>query len=265
MLSNDGQRLVAASRSHDERRGIWSIDVERGAISRITADGMRPLLSPSGDRIAFTSDRAAGVADIYMRPVSGRDGEETLLVRSADNKFVSDWTPDGRHLVYGSTDRRSNTDLWLLPLDEPRTPRPLLTSRANEVEAQVSPDGRWLAYSSDESGSWEVYVQPFPEVGQKYVVSLGGGVEPHWRRDGGELFYLGTDGRLMAVDVKAGSTFAAGAPRALFRAPVTGVNVYINQYTVSPDGQRFLIDSGQRNTPIAPITVLVNWTALVRR
>jgi Tol biopolymer transport system component len=225
---------------------------------------MRPYLSPTGDRIAFTSDRAAGVADIYVRPLAGQDAEERLLVKSASNKFVSDWSPDGRFLVYGSTDRRSNTDLWLLPLDEPSTPSPLLTSRANEVEAQISPDGKWIAYSSDESGTWQVYVRPFPKIDQAPAVALGGGVEPHWRHDGRELFFLTTDGRLMVVGIKPGPTFEAGSPNALFRTPVTGVNVYINQYTVSPDGQRFLIDAGERSVPMKPITLMVNWTALLR-
>jgi Tol biopolymer transport system component/DNA-binding winged helix-turn-helix (wHTH) protein len=263
MLSRDGRRLVAASRSHDERRGIWTIDVERGAISRVTADGMRPLLSPSGDRIAFTSDRAAGVADIYIRPVGGRETEDTLVLKSPDNKFVSDWSPDGQFLVYGTTDRRANTDLWMMPIHQPQAATPLVRTPANEVEAQVSPDGHWLAYASDESGSWEVYVQPFPDPGQTTLVSVGGGVEPHWRRDGHELFYLSTDGRLMAVDVKPGASFSAAAPHALFRAPVSGVNVYINQFTPAPDGQRFLIDAGSRTLPVDPITIMVNWTALV--
>ena len=140
-----------------------------------------------------------------------------------------------------------------------------MTTPFNEFQAQISPDGRWIAYASDESGRWEVYVQSFPELGAKRAISSGGGSEPQWRRDGRELFYVTPDGTLMTVNVMAGSTLQAGRPTPLFRTPIpiTGeMNSRRNHYVASPDGQRFLVNAA--SDAQESITVLVNWTSRLR-
>jgi DNA-binding winged helix-turn-helix (wHTH) protein/Tol biopolymer transport system component len=259
-LARDGRQLLAASGTANAPRGIWQIDLERGAAMRL-AFGMRPLASPDGRHIAFTDDRSTGVADVYLRPTAGRDSIE-LLLASRENKMVDDWSPDGRYLVIASTAPATNTDLWLLPTTGDRTPAPLLKTAANELHGRVSPDGRWLAYTSDETGSLEVYVQSIDEPALKRTVSVGGGSEPRWRGDGRELFYLGADLAMMAVDVSAGPTMQLGRPRRLFRVPIArGRSLYINHYDVSADGRRFVIVSAEQHKESA-LMVLLNWTSL---
>jgi Tol biopolymer transport system component/DNA-binding winged helix-turn-helix (wHTH) protein len=261
-VSPDSRQLLAASNTDPEHKGLWIIDLERGGLTRIASDGMRPFWSPDGQRIAFTSDRSAGVADLYTRSTSARDGEEQALLRTAENKFICDWSPDGRYIVYDSVNAGTKSDLWLLPLLGDRTPMPYLVTPNNELDAQISPDGRWIAYTSDESGSWEVYVQSFPVAGRKQIVSTAGGIEPRWRHDGRELFYLATDRNLMSVDIKADAdAIRSGRPQALFRAAVPSLNVFINWYAVTADGQRFVINTAAGKGNEQPITVLVNWSA----
>jgi len=259
------RELLAASNGDAEHKGLWMFDVDRRALTRVATEGMRPFASPDGSQIAFTSDRKAGVADLYVRPLAGRDGDERLLLTTKDNKFICDWSPDGRYIVYGSTNARTGSDLWLLPLFGDRQPRPFLQTPSNEICGQVSSDGRWIAYASDESGAWEVYIQSFPEPGDKQDISVGGGIEPHWRRDGRELFYLAADRNVIAVEITPGSILKIGPRTALFRAPVASLNPYVNQYAVAADGQRFVIDAAEehkRNQEL--ITVVVNWTALLQ-
>src|SRR5439155_26117796 len=163
-------------------------------------DGSVPIWSPDGAHIAFTSGRTSGVDDIFVR--STADRSDDLLLQTHATKHVHSWTPDGRYLVYVSTNPRQKLDLWLLPMFGDRQPIPFLQTAFNEKQAQVSPDGRWIAYVSDESGAWEVYIQSFPVPGGRRTISVGGGTEPQWRRDGKELFYLAADHMLMAVDVR---------------------------------------------------------------
>jgi Tol biopolymer transport system component len=199
-----------------------------------------------------------------VRKLSAVDGDEQALVHSNENKFVCDWSADGEYVVYGSTGRATKTDLWAISLRD-RRPRRLLQSPANEVCGEISPDGRWLAYVSDESGGWQVYIDAFPEGGRKEAVSIHGGAEPHWTRTGTELFFLGTDRTLMVVDVVPGTEWRASAPRGLFRLPITAINPYINQYAVSPDGQRLVVHvTANTGREHAPITVVVNWPALLK-
>ena len=259
--------LVNPSLSRDERyllagtgTDIWLIDLAREAPTRV-GPGNTPLLSPDGSRLAFTSGRTSGIADIYMRLAAGRS-EDQLFLRTAENKIVNDWSRDGRYLVYASTSPETKMDLWAVPITGDPRPMPLLVSAFNEFQAQISPDGKWFAYASDESGTWEVYVQSFPSPGSKRAISAGGGSEPQWRADGRELFYLSGGGTLMSVDVVPGDTLQVSRPQPLFRTavPIAG-ELYTprNHYIPSADGGRFLI-----TTPgdvQDSITVLVNWTA----
>ena len=264
-VSPDNRQLLAASNNDPEHKGLWIIELERGGLTRIANDGMRPFWSPDGQRIAFTSDRSAGIADLYMRSTTARDGEEQALLRTGENKFICDWSPDGRDIVYGSINPGTKSDLWLLPLAGNRKPVPYLVTPNNELDAQISPDGHWLAYTSDESGSWQVYVQSFPIAGRKQVISTSGGIEPRWRRDGRELFYLATDRNLMSVPISTeADAIKSGRPQPLFRAPVPNLNVFINWYSVTGDGQRFVINTAAGKGVEEPITVLVNWSAGIK-
>jgi Tol biopolymer transport system component len=239
--------FLAASNGDAEHKGLWTFDVDRTALTRVATEGMRPFASPDGRQIVFTSDRNSGVADMYVRPIAGRDGDQRLLLTTSDNKFICDWSPDGRYIVYGSTHTRTRSNLWLLPLFDDRQPRPYLQTPSNEICGQVSPDGHWLAYASDETGTWEVYVQAFPEPGSKQTISAGGGVEPHWRGDGRELFYLAGERNVTGVAVTPGLMLGIGARTTLFRAPLASFDPYLNRYAVTADGQRFVIHStGER-------------------
>ena len=190
----------------------------------------------------------------------GPPTEDGVLVNTPEMKTGGNWTPDNRYVVYTGSDPRTRLDLWKLsPAD--RTPTPYLQTAFNEMHGQVSPDGRWIAYASDESGNWEVYVRTFPVPGGKRTISIDGGAEPQWRRDGRELYYLTPDGTLMSVAVHSGEEFAAASPKPLFRARISSdIITYRNHYTVTADGHRFLID--EVDDP-EPINVVVNCSALL--
>ena len=214
-LSADRRHLLASSGGETEQRGVWAVDLNRGAPTRLVTHGNSPLYSPDGARIIYTSDKATGVSDIYEASAEGRD--ERPMLRTKENKIVNDWSPDGGYIVFVSTNPETNKDMWLLPTTGAKTPVPFLKSRFNEIQARVSPDGRWIAYASDESGEWEVYVQSFPSPGRKQIVSVGGGAQPFWRGDGRELFYLAPTRSLMSVNVTSGESFTISRPQPLFR------------------------------------------------
>ena len=185
------------------------------------------------------------------------------MLKSGTVKRPTDWSRDGRFILYENDDPNSRTDLWVLPLFGDKKPELFLQTPFAEQHARFSPDGKWIAYVSDESRTAEVYVQSFPPSGGKWQVSTKGGFTPRWRRDGKELFYLAPDRRIMSVDVKAaGTTFEVSTARALFEAPVDVASAAAaNRYDVSADGQRFLVNAPVENTGSAPITVVVNWNA----
>jgi len=270
-LSPDGTRLaVGLKDAQSGTRDIWLIDVTRETSSRLTfdpADDFNPVWSPDGTRVAFSSNRK-GRRDVYQKLASGAGSDEPML-DSSRNKSVEDWTPDGRFVIFNLEPPGKGTEVWALPVtpetqDSDRKPKPVLQGPGDRNQAQVSPDGRWMAYRSGESGRSEVYVQAFPPSGAKCKVSTGGGREPQWSDDPRELFYL-EGARLMAVDLKAGrSTVEAGVLRTLFVAPVDPQQVRRNRYVVTKDGQRFLFI-----TPLAPMArpliVVVNWTGGLKR
>jgi Tol biopolymer transport system component len=167
------------------------------------------------------------------------------------------WSHDGKYLLV-----LRNADLWYLALPD-RQPKPFVQSSGSVRNGQFSPDGRWVAYSSNESGNWEVYVSPFPSGASKWQVSRAGGEEPRWRRDGKELFYLSAEGKLMAVAVKTGSNFESGSPVTLFqtrtRQPVSFMDAF--SYDVTGDGQKFLINTRVDERNAAPLSVVLNWAS----
>ena len=264
-LSPDGKRLAVNVRDPKTNvRDIWLFDLARGAMSRFTyhpADDVNPVWSKDGRRIYFTSDRK-GARDIFQKKVDATE-EEELIFASPQFKFIEDLSPDGRLLIYNSPSGNNNSDdLWLLPLDGERNPRPYLNTQFFENQAAISPDGRWVAYRSDESGRAEIYVATFPQLSGKWQVSVGGGEEPQWRRDGKELFFTNYR-KLMAAEVKTGSAkFESGAPKLLFETQLI-IETGRNRFVVTGDGQRFLVIAPL--TPPLLINVTLNWTAEIKK
>jgi Tol biopolymer transport system component len=202
--------------------------------------------------------------DIYQRPANEGASDELLLKLSAPPiMFPSDWSSDGRFLTYYRLDPKTVLDQWVLPLSGDRKPFPLLHSEFNESQGVFSPDGKWIAYTSDESGGPQVSVQSFPVLTSRRQVSTNGGSQPRWSRNGKELFYLGADRKLMVVAVRPGTTFDADAPRPLFDTSLDA-SALRQTYSVSSDGQQFLL-----NTPIdtasSELRVVLNWPALLRK
>ena len=276
-LSPDENKLAVGILDPRTRtRDLWVFDLIRGTSSRLTfdpADDLNPLWSPDGTRIVFTSLRK-GQRDIYQKPASGA-GETELVFESGEPKSVEDWSPDGQFVVYNHTGR---FDLLALPMTGERTPIPLFTEGFAEHQGRLSPNGRWIAYSSVESGSSEIYVQSFPPawegeeaVGRgKWQISTNGGTQAAWRRDGKELFYLEDgyveDGKMMAVDVRTDSgVFEAGVPRTLFQAPPLSRRGRRNHYVVSADGQRFLFNALVEEERESSLTVVLNWLEQAQR
>ena len=264
-LSPDETRLAVYQRAGVAEAGDISLfDLRRGTSSRFTFDPRDddvPVWSPDGNRLIFGS--GFGPFDLYQQSASGVGDAELLLQSSAD-KWPLDWSPDGRFILFQAQDTKTGWDLWLLPMFGDRQPEPLLQTPFAERDGQFSRDGRWIAYSSDESGRREVYVQPFGTTVGKWLVSTSGGSQPMWRRDGRELFYLGADRQLMAVEVRAGTTIETGVPRPLFDVRVSAID-FRNHYQPSADGQRFLVASISAEEAAPPITVVVNWPALLRQ
>jgi len=261
-MAADG-RHVYISRLVNGNTDIWTIDVARGVASRVTFDpaqDLQAIPSPDGSRIVFNSNRS-GVYDLYVTSTTG-GGSEDLLLATPQNKSPVDWSSDGRFILFRSPAKTTGFDLWALPLEGDHKPFPVVQTTFEERDGQFSPDGRWIAYQSNESGRVEIYVQPFPK-GHREPISTDGGAQVRWRSDGKELFYIALDGRLMAVPITfgpAGRTIEAGVPAPLFTTRVGGAiqSVFQQQYVVSPDGQRFLMSTvTETHTPA--ITVILNW------
>jgi serine/threonine protein kinase/Tol biopolymer transport system component len=265
-LSPDQKRASVSSTSSQLGADIWLYDVARGLPTRFTfgpGNAAGSIWSPDGNRIVFGSTRK-GHYDLYQKASSGAGAEEVLLEDNLD-KLPMSWTPDGRFILYASTGTATGNDLFTLPLFGDRKPVPFLQTRFNESQGQFSPDGRWVAYTSNESGRYEVYVAPFPGPGGKWQISTAGGSSPRWRRDGAEIFFLAPDNALMATAVNGkASSFQVGAVRLLFQTHLIGQR---HEYDVSADGQKFLINSAplQNGAASAPITVVLNWTAGLKK
>ena len=266
-LSPDEKRFVADR--IDQKTGtydLWLYDVSGANAARFTFDpqhDISPVWSPDGNRIVWASAHD-GIESLYQKAAS-MAGEATLLLKSDHTKLPTDWSRDGRFIIYAEIDPKTKSDVWALPVtgNGESSPFQVVRSDANEGEGTISPDGQWLAYASDASGRYEVYVQRFPGGSDKRQVSTAGGDNPRWRRDGKELFYYAANGKLMAAPVKSGESFEISAAVPLFEFRSGTVPGFV-PYAVTGDGQRFLIDSMEAE-PNAPLTVVVNWTANVKR
>ena len=275
-LSPDERRIAVVSGPPvpaipaEPNRDVWILDTARGVRSRQTFDPGRdgwPVWSPDGTRIAFGSERS-GKVSLRQKVVDGTAADESLIESPESGQgagiLPSDWSPDGRFIAYtviGAFPERS--DVWVLPLFGDRKPFRLAETEFRNQSAVFSPDGRWIAYTSFEAGQPNVYVQRFPQASSKNQVSREGGSDPRWRGDGRELFYLGADGTIVAVPIDTTSGFESGKPEALFYAG-SFTNVLF-QWAVTKDGKRFLLNARPRQSSVAPLTVIVNWTTLLEQ
>jgi serine/threonine protein kinase len=266
-ISRDGRRVVSALLDGQTALlDLWLYDLPRRVSTRFTfepAVNVFPVWSPDGGRIAFASNRR-GRHNIYQRATSGSGDDELLLPPAAIFRFPTDWSSDGGLIAFQASSAQATTglDIWTFSFTD-RKERPFLATPFQEWSPQFSPDGRWIAYTSDESGKPEVYVRPFQDSSGKWQVSSGGGSYPRWRRDGKEVFYIAPDKTLMAVEVQAGSAFETGAPKPLFRTQIRSTDAG-SQYDVSADGQRFLINTIVPEEQSA-ITVVQNWMAGLKK
>ena len=271
VLSPDGTRAAGRDAAPQVRGDIWLLDFARGVRTRLTfrqSSGSFPVWSPDGSRIIFSAGNTLDT--IYEKAASGAGEEKELLKKPGQIHLPTSWSHDGRFLLFNTNGTpKTGSDLWLLPLEGDRKPVLLLGTDFIEGQGSFSPDGRWIAYTSNESGRPEIYVRPFissgssgPSLGEgKWQVSKNGGNVARWRNDGKEIIFRGSNGSPMTVDVDGtGAAFQMGAPKQLFPAPPN------NGWNATSDGKRFLmvVPPGQQNTQ-APITVVLNWQADLKK
>jgi eukaryotic-like serine/threonine-protein kinase len=253
---------------------IWLTDLVRRSSSRVALAGglvtASALWAPNGTRLIYRSN-VHGIIEFYERSAAGGGSDRQVLsldaFRAAHlpslNLVPTDWSPDGRSVIFSAAAAETANDLWLLPLATPEPPAKFIASPGDQLHANLSPDGSLVAYSSNESGQFEIYVETIPRSDRKVAVSASGGYEPRWRADGREIYYLSPERKLMAVAVGAGPTF--GIPKALFQTQVRpGVSGNRSHYVPSRDGQRFLVNTAL-DAPDTPITVIVNWAAALKK
>jgi eukaryotic-like serine/threonine-protein kinase len=266
-VSPDGRRL-ALSASGD----IWIYEFARATLSRLTTDprsDTNPLWTPDGERIIFTTFRA-GYPEMFWRPADGTGSDERLLARAHDltNLSASDWSADGKYLLFTEVQPNLQSAIGQIAIDRPADVRMLVKNDFANVRAAVSRDGRWIAYESNVSGRYEIYIERYPELASRQKISTGGGRDPRWSHDGRELFFGAEDGRQMfAVAVQFGTTLVTGRPEVLFESAMIPFVVGDQPYDLAPDG-RFLIIRGYQAeaSGTAPTLVLVqNWFEELKR
>jgi Tol biopolymer transport system component len=263
-LSRDDRRLaVAIENVLEQAVQIWIYDLPEGIPTRMTSDRSAleffPVWSPDGRELAYGVP-VNNPPNVFRRRLDGSDAE-VLVPANGHAQFPCDWSPDARSILYADRDPNTKTDLWLLLLDGDRSPRPWLQTAFNEAGARFSPDGNWVAYESDETGRYEVYVRPLRGTGERRRVSNEGGWGPRWRADGKKIFYSNLDSEpgFLSVAVNPSTMDRAGSPELLFRLSTT-----VQSYEVARDGQRFLVLHDDATGTSSPIHVVVNWAAASR-
>jgi eukaryotic-like serine/threonine-protein kinase len=264
MALSPDEKAVAVTIGNNSEDDVWVQDLQRDTVSRFTfrPGGNRgPKWSPDGSRIVYAfQDASTYSSDLFRKPSAGT-GQEELVLHGGVNAVPEDWSRDGKFLVYSQTDQKTATDLWLLGMDGASKPIPYLRTPYDESGARFSPDGKWMAYISNESGQNQVYIQAMPVSGAKWQVSTTGGANASWRSDGKELFYVSADSKLMSVPIKLGASVEPATPQALFSyAGTTG-------YAAFHDGQRFLVNvpAGGEAATVPPLTVVTNWQAGLKK
>jgi serine/threonine protein kinase len=267
-LTRDGRTALLSDGASNGMQ-IWIHDLDRGIVSRLNPDApgiertYAVAISPDG-RIAFSAAGPGKPGDIYAKSLNGA-GKAELLLASSNMKHPNDWSHDGRFLIYDDHAGATRQDLWILPLEGDRKPFPFVATSADETLAQFSPDDKWVAYQSDESGRPEIYVQGFAPgqspaaANGKWQISNSGGRAPHWRGDGKELFYVSLDGKMMAVPIRSTAPFSPGAPVPLFDVALRFAGGF--PYDVTADGSRFLVDMNEKEGTESRLLVLINTLA----
>jgi eukaryotic-like serine/threonine-protein kinase len=262
-ISPNGHTVAVSRLESGMELSVWLIDY-RGVPTRLTFGSfdLNPIWAPDSDKVIFSSPRDGLPPNLFQKSLAG-GSEERRLMHSGIDSIATDWSRDGRYVVYMANELGTNWNIWAMPLTGDHTPQPVLRSQFNEMDGRISPDGHWLAYVSDESGKWEVYVQRFLSPGAKWQISSNGGKDPQWSQDGKELFYVAADQKLMAVAVHAGLSLDPSTPKQLFQ--FHGASDFLGgSYDVGVNGQRFLVTAlvGEEASP--PLTVVINWTAMLK-
>ncbi len=265
-LSPDGRQLAVSLVTPQDPGDVWSIDLTRNVSSRVTFDPAvdgSPVWTPDGRALLFLSQRK-GPAQIYTKPSSGLGEEQLLVLSDAAGLQPQSASPDGKWLLAVKNPGSGARDVYAFPLLEKGEPIPVLTSSFDEGGARFSPDGRWIAYMSNESGQMQVYVRSFPGSERKLQVSMMGGSQPRWRRDGKELYYLDGEGAMVAVAIKSLSPLELGGSAVLFPTTLP-IGPARSDYDVTADGSRFLLNRPITTATQASLTVIQNWQALLKK
>ncbi|PWT92423.1 MAG: hypothetical protein C5B54_03540 [Acidobacteria bacterium] len=267
-VSSDGQKMAINRQDATGSMDVWFLDLGRDALTRLTFNSAivwSPVISPDASQLVYTGTRPGfGVGDLFETTTNGT-GTPRLLWESDTRKLADDWSPDGSTLLVDVSSPQSRTDIWAVPMKGNEKPYPVIQTPFEETGVRFSPDGHFIAYSSDESGHPEIYVQTFPVSGQKWQISTEGGEQAQWSSDGKEIFYLSSSIDLMAVDIKSSSRFETGVPHKLFHPSIPKFLANLegrNQFAVDPRG-RFLIVSGDTTVESTQITVVQNWQSLI--
>ena len=262
-LAPDGKSVALdKTDSANQNTDVWIYELQGEGAKRITFDpaiDAMAIWSPDGSRLVFSSSRQNDF-NLYMKAADGAQEEKPIQHADAD-EYPSDWSRDGRYILFNR-----GPEIWFLTLPEMKS-APFLKTSSTVKNGRFSPDGKWVAYASNETGKWEVYVTSFPAAQGKWQVSSGGGEQPRWRGDGKELFYISSDGKVMSEPVTEGANFDVGAPVPLFQANPreTVATSELLFYDVSKDGQRFLINTEVKQTEVEPMTVVLNWAAKLNK
>jgi hypothetical protein len=251
-------RYDAKSRSFD----IWILNLADGTPSRLTFDPLiedLPVWSPKGDSVVFSQ----GYQSVSSKPASGSTPAETIVKETAGYIFPSSWSSDGQYVTY-TTATVSGGDIGVIPMTGDKKPVTILREPFDHSDPKISPNSKWMAYASDESGRFEINVVSFPKPEGKWQISVNGGTRPRWRQDGKEIFFLSPSGQLMAVDVNGdGPVFQKGVPKALFNVPGPRTQGWFYNYDVAQNGQRILFNKVVESSEPPRITVISNWQSLV--
>jgi len=262
---NDKMVALDKTEEGNQNTDVWTYDLQRDAFKRLTFDpaiDATAMFSPDSQRVLFSSSREHRF-NLYLKNADGAEEEKKLALDASDkaDRYPCDWSRDGKFILY-----KRATELWVAEMPDLKT-RPLVQRQGTAKNGQFSPDGKWVAYASNESGQWEIYVTSFPEGRGRWQVSTAGGTQPRWRGDSKELFYLAADGKMMAVPVAGATNFDAGVPVALFPANSREAVATSEQvtYDVTKDGQRFLINTRVKDVEKQPLAVVLNWAAELRK